>query len=474
MFYLRKLSIAFQSKDKNQKMSGIIVTAIAFVFFIFSLLPVWGENHLATTFSQLEAFQNAFVQVVEKVRPVVVSINIKGNSKHPPIRSRNFPFEDLPLRSSGSGILVNENGYILTNNHVIENAQEIRVILSDGRKFNAKLVGQDIKTDLAVIKIEVNDSLPIATLGDSSKVRIGEWAIAIGNPFSLDKTVTVGVISGIGRSNMGITDYEDFIQTDASINPGNSGGPLLNLKGEVVGINTAIIGQGRGIGFAIPINMAKNVMAQLILQGKVVRGYLGIIIEPVTSEVAEKYKLKIEDGVLISKILENSPAEKGGLKTGDVIIEFNGNKIKDVQELQRITAETNPGEKVPIKIFRNDKEEVIKVEVEEMPGETTQALLLEGSKFEKYGISVQELTPELAEKFNLNEVEGVLITDVNSNSPAKDTNLQRGDAILEINKKKIKTLEDFEKAFDKVKKGEDVLLLIARESQTLYVVLSTK
>ncbi len=466
-FYLPLVGEENQAVNGSYPVTGISLVADA------SVAP----NPPATSdaqVSQLEAFQNAFVSVAEKVKPVVVSIQLKGSFKHPSIWSKGFPFEDFPMRSSGSGILVDERGYILTNNHVIENGGDIIVTLSDGRKFTAKLIGQDTKTDLAVIKIDANTPLPTAVLGDSSKVRIGEWAIAIGNPFSLDKTVTVGVISGLGRSNIGIADYEDFIQTDASINPGNSGGPLLNLKGEVVGINTAIIGQGRGIGFAVPINMAKKVMTQLITQGKVVRGYLGIMIEPVTSEIVEKHKLKTEEGVLVSKVVENSPAEKGGLKTGDIILEFKGSKVKDVKELQRVTAETTPGEKVDVKILRNDKEEVLKIEVAELPEEKVIASTKENSEFQRYGISVQDLTPELAEKFGLGETEGVLVTDVDSNSPANDSNIRRGDVILEINKKKIKTVRDFEKSMDKIKKGEDVLLLIARGKRTLYVVLNTR
>jgi serine protease Do len=491
MLYLKNLltNSCLVIKSKKVKKRVILSSLIVFTFCFFDwarngFLPfqsteagkslwslAWGQD---VSLSQLEAFQNAFVSVAEKVKPIVVGIHSKGNLKYPPPRSRHFPLDEFSLRSSGSGILVDSRGYILTNNHVIEGGGDLTVTLSDGRKFSAKVVGQDAKTDLAIVKIEIDTALPTAALGDSSKIRIGEWAIAIGNPFSLDKTVTVGVISGIDRSNIGIADYEDFIQTDASINPGNSGGPLLNLKGEVIGINTAIIGQGRGIGFAIPINMAKKVLNQLITHGKVVRGYLGVIIEPVTSELIEKHKLKIEDGVLVSKILENSPAEKGGLKTGDIILEFNGSKVKDIKELQHVTAETNPGEKVDVKIFRNDREEIIKIEVAELPDEKVRVSDKESSEFERYGINVQDLTPEIAEKFDLEETEGVLITNISENSMARNSNLRRGDAILEINKKKIKSVQDFEIAFDKVKKGEDILLLIAREKRTLYVVLSTK
>src|SRR5262245_37339971 len=273
-------------------------------------------------------------------------------------------------RSTGSGVIVDAQGYILTNNHVVENAGEVEVRLSDDRKFKATIVGRDPKTDLAVLKVDTaGTALPVAELGDSDKLRVGQWAIAIGNPFGLDRTVTAGIISATGRTHVGVATYEAFIQTDASINPGNSGGPLLNLEGRVVGINTAIVSSGQGIGFSIPINMAREIMTQLMAKGRVVRGWLGIVIQELTPELAEGFGVKPDSGALVADVMKDSPAEAAGIKGGDIIVEFDGTPIKDVTDLQRRVASVEPGRTTPLAVIRDKASTRLSVKIGEQPGE---------------------------------------------------------------------------------------------------------
>ncbi len=328
-------------------------TPLALLLIVLSTLPAYAEPRTQPTLDPralLHALEEAFTTVADRVTPAVVNVSTvprKQSAEETPERFREFfgeefyerffrrrPREDT--RASGSGVTVDPRGYILTNNHVIENAQDITVRLSDGRKFTAKLVGRDPKTDLAVLKVEAPSPLPAAELGDSDHLRVGQWAIAIGNPFGLDRTVTVGIISATARNRVGVATYENFIQTDASINPGNSGGPLLNLDGKVIGINTAIVAAGQGIGFSIPINQAKEVMRQLIASGRVVRGWLGIAIQDVTDELAGTFGVK--EGVLVAEVMKGGPAEAAGVRQGDVIVELNGAPIKEVPELQRRVA----------------------------------------------------------------------------------------------------------------------------------------
>ena len=297
-------------------------------------------------------------------------------------------------------MIVDARGFILTNNHVVENAAEIEVRLSDDRKFTATIVGRDPKTDLAVLKVDAGSAaLPVAELGDSDKLRIGQWAIAIGNPFGLDRTVTAGIISATGRTRVGVATYEAFIQTDASINPGNSGGPLLNLDGRVVGINTAIVSTGQGIGFSIPINMAKDIMAQLMAKGRVVRGWLGIAIQDLTPELAAGFGVKPGSGVLVSDVMKDSPAEAGGLKSGDIITEFGGVSIKDVTDLQKRVAAVEPGRPSPMTVIRDKAPTTLTIKIGEQPGEETVAAV--APKDEVLRIQVDPITPESAQSFKL-------------------------------------------------------------------------
>lgn len=432
---------------------------------------------------------NAVAEIAAMVKPSVVNI-----SSTKTIRTQGipFPFFDEPFfrrffgdefrfferprefkqSGLGSGVIVDKNGYILTNNHVIKDADEIKVKLSDQREFKGKVVGTDPKTDLAVIKIDSND-LPAIKIGDSDELKVGETVLAIGNPFGLSHTVTMGIVSAKGRANVGIADYEDFIQTDAAINPGNSGGALVNIKGELVGINTAIFstsGGYQGIGFAIPSNMAKVVMESLIEKGKVVRGWLGVYIQPLTSELAKQFDLKNSEGALISDVIEDSPAAKVGIERGDVIVEYNGNKVKDVTSLRNMVANTLPNTEVSIKIVRNGELKTLKVKIIELPQE--EASRISKSFENKFkGVYVQSLTPDIKKNLDIpKRISGVLVTDVEEDSPAEGV-LMKNDVIIEIDKKTVNNIKDYERIVSKIKNEQSVLILIFRKGSIFYITL---
>jgi serine protease Do len=446
----------------------------------------------------LQLLQDAFVHVAQTVKPVVVNI---ATTQRPPSQegrrgpqvppSFQGPFRDFfgedfferffgqrPQReqhSLGSGVILDKRGYILTNNHVIEQADQIEVRLSDKRKFQATVVGRDPKTDLAVIKIDAGSDLPAAALGDSNKIRIGEWAIAIGNPFGLDQTVTVGVISAVGRADVGITTYEDFIQTDASINPGNSGGPLVNLNGEVIGINTAIVASGRGIGFAIPISMAREITNRLIAQGKVVRAWLGVGIQELTDELASQFGVKPGGGVLVGNVMKDGPAEKGGLKTGDVILDFNGTKISDVHQLQREVAVAPVGSTATLRVLREKQPVTVSIVLGEQPTEL--AVARPGpppteEAADRFGLTVQDLTADLREQLKLGGMSGVLVSGVEEAGPAAHAGIQPGDLITEANRQSVKNAREFTRILGQVKQGSGVLLLVQREGNSRFVVVT--
>jgi Do/DeqQ family serine protease len=423
--------------------------------------------------------EEAFVSVAERVMPAVVNVSItpkRGRLPEEPgspeERFREYfgpefferffrrrpPREEL--RTSGSGVIVDPRGYILTNNHVIERAAEVQVRLSDQRKFTATVVGRDPKTDLAVLKIAAQEPLPVAPLGDSDRIRIGQWAIAIGNPFGLDRTVTVGIISATGRARMGVTTYENFIQTDASINPGNSGGPLLNLDGKVIGINTAIVAAGQGIGFSIPINMAREVMGQLITRGKVVRGWLGIAIQDLTDELAAGFGVAARSGVLVADVMSGSPAEAAGLKPGDVIVDFAGDPVREVPDLQRKVAATPPGQRAELGLVRERRQTKLLVTIGEMPSEET--TVVEAPKEDEWGLTVAPVTPEMAERHQLTVKEGVVVTAVAPGSAGDRAGLRPGDAILEVNRERITSPEGFRRALGKVPAGTSALVYLQR------------
>ena len=381
----------------------------------------------------------------------------------------NSPRRELKQKSLGSGFVIDREGYILTNNHVVEKASSIKVKLSDEKEYDAKIIGRDPKTDIALIKIDVNHELPSAIFGDSDKLEVGDWVVAIGNPFGLEHTVTAGIVSAKGRV-IGAGPYDDFIQTDASINPGNSGGPLLNLKGEVVGINTAIVSGGQGIGFAIPINVVQGLLPQLKSKGKIARGWLGVVIQKITPEIAKSFGLKEAEGALVSDVMEDGPAEKAGIKRGDVIISFNGKKIKDNEMLPRLVAATEIGKKAKVEIIRDGKPAGIEIVIGELPEEGLKAS--KKPEVEKdFGLVVQDITPEIAKHLNLKDRSGVIATDVAPGSPAGDADIRSGDIIKEISRKPIRNMADFKAAMKNANIKEGIVILVKRENTTFYTVV---
>ena len=429
----------------------------------------------------VERMQQVFVEVAERLKPSVV--NVSTTQRVQPSRRETEPFFRGPFReffgeefferfferrSLGSGVIVDAKGYILTNNHVVEQADEIQVTLVDERTFQAKVIGTDPKTDLAVIRIEGAKDLKPAPLGNSAKIRTGDFVIAIGNPFGLSHTVTVGVISATGRAGMGITAYEDFIQTDASINPGNSGGPLLNIDGQVIGINTAIVASGQGIGFAIPITPAREIMEQLIKEGRITRGWLGVLIQPLTAELARQFGVKAGEGVVVGDVLEGGPAEKAGLTTGDVIQAVGGKPVTDVRGLQRLVAAIRPGAQVAVKVNRKGKDVTLNATVGQMP--TEQAAVVTPEPFERHGFAVQDLTPELREKLQVKEG-GVLVSSVEPGSPAFRRGLRPGDVILEVDRQPVKSRQDLLAMLQASRPETELLLLVQRGKSSRFIVI---
>ncbi len=464
-----------------------------------------GSVNAGTSVGELE---QSLMHVSEEVKLSVVSITTVKVFKHPSTggyhgdkygrgdkyghgdrrNKRGNPFDDffdkfLPkappkgeykTQSLGSGVIVKidgKKGYILTNNHVVADMDELKVKLSDKREFDGEVVGTDEQTDLAVIKIEGKD-LKAATMGDSENLRQGQWAIAIGNPFGLTHTVSVGVVSAIGRSGVGIANYENFIQTDAAINPGNSGGPLVSIDGEIIGINTAIFtrsGGYQGIGFAIPVNMAKAVLRDLIDKGKVTRGWLGVVIQDVDASLAEQFGVEVTEGVLISDVQDGSPAKEAGFERGDIVIEYGNKKISDVNRLRNIVAQTKVGEKIKVKVLRKEKEAVLTVKIGEQPSD----LFASGkpSIGNSLGLSVQDLTDELARSFDFENESGVVVTAVEPDSSAAETDIKEGDLIKEVNRGKINNINDFQEALKNIGQGKDILLLIRRGMHTRFVII---
>lgn len=376
----------------------------------------------------------------------------------------------------GSGVIVTSDGYIVTNNHVVEGADELTVSLPDKRTFKGKVVGTDPKTDVAVIKIDASD-LPVLPWGDAGQLQVGEMVLAVGNPFGLSQTVTMGIISAVGRANMGIVDYEDFIQTDAAINPGNSGGALVNLKGELIGINTAIFTQSggyMGIGFAIPSNMAKSVMQNLIKHGKVIRGWIGVSIQEVTPDLAKEFGAVETTGALVADVMDDSPASKAKLERGDIITAYNSTAIHDPGQLRSLVAETAPGTTVTVSILREKKSQDIKVTIGELPKELAKTNSRDSGKGEHalMGITVENLSSQ-SERFGRSKGRaGVVVTDIEADSPAERAGLRTGDIIREINRKPVKDVRDFERLTNQLRPNAPVLLLLNRGNATIFLSLS--
>ncbi len=441
---------------------------------------------VAGAVSSIPEDTNIVADIVERVSPAIVNIDTLKMATYtsPFTPFLNDPFfqrffgdmipeeKQVPVKGLGTGFVFRSDGYILTNEHVISGADEIKVTFLDGREFEGKVIGSDPLTDIAVVKIDAQD-LPTIPLGDSDAARVGEWLIAIGNPYGLSHTVTVGVLSAKGRpvaAGDSGQEYENFLQTDAAINPGNSGGPLLNLNGEAIGINTAILPYAQGIGFAIPINMAKSVLDELITKGKVVRAWLGVVIQNLTPEVADKFGLKEAKGALVADISPDSPAEKAGIKRGDVILKVDEVEIPDINTLQQTIRSHHPGDVVNITIWRDGKTITLRVTLTELK-ETTSTPVPQKIDL---GLEVEEITSDLVDKYALREKSGVVIVGIKAGGPADDAGLRPGDVILEVNREEIKNLDDWNNALSKIEPGDTVLLLISRAGQTYFVPLKAE
>jgi len=432
----------------------------------------------------------SFADLSEQVKHAVVNISttqvVKENpmqpffSPHSPFREffgdeffkRFFgdtPHGEMKTQALGSGLIMDEEGLILTNNHVVEKADEIKIKIESGKEYDAKVVGRDPKTDLALIRVTPDSAFPKPSrLGNSDSLRVGDWVMAVGNPFGLGHTVTAGIISARGRV-IGAGPYDDFLQTDAAINPGNSGGPLFNMNGEVVGINTAIVAQGQGIGFAIPINVAKDILAQL-KSGKVIRGWLGVMIQDITPELAQSFGIKETKGVIVADVVADGPADKADLKRGDVVLKFNGKEVENSPSLSRMVAATAPNTAVTVSVLRDGKPKEMKVTIGTMPDEAAEPPAVK--KESAWGLTVQNLTPELAQRFGWSEGEkGVVISGIQPGSPGAEAKLRTGDLVKEVNRHKIQNLRDYKQALEKTKKGESLLLLVKRGENTFYVAL---
>jgi len=372
----------------------------------------------------------------------------------------------------GSGVIVSTDGYILTNNHVVDDATDVRVTLADRREFKGRVIGKDAKIDLAVVKIEANN-LPVITVGNNAKLEVGDCVLAIGNPFGVGQTVTMGIISATGRAGMGIEEYEDFIQTDAAINPGNSGGALVNDRGELVGINTAILSGGggnQGIGFAVPVNLARQVMDQIVTHGHVVRSYLGVSVQPVTPAIAKAMRLNGPDGALVSQVTPDSPAQRAGLQSGDVILEINGQPVNESNQLRMTVSMMSPGQDAKLKVLRDGQTRQFTVKVEEMPGEKVTRASAEPGQTEKalQGVEVEDLDARSARQLGLPATtKGVVVTNVDPSSQAAASGLHEGDVIQEVNRKPVVSAQDFAQALRK-SDGES-LLLVNRQGNKIFL-----
>ncbi|HKX27243.1 MAG TPA: DegQ family serine endoprotease [Blastocatellia bacterium] len=442
--------------------------------------------------TEVTALTTSFAPIVKRAQPAVVSIastkvvKVNGGDEgmapffNDPMFRRFFgpgsqgrPREQRE-QGLGSGVIVSPDGYILTNNHVVEGASEIKVYTSDKRELKARIIGTDPKTDIAVVKVEARD-LPTLPFADSAQVQVGDLALAIGNPFGIGQTVTMGIISATGRGNLGIEDYEDFIQTDAAINPGNSGGALMNLNGQLIGINTAILshaGGNQGVGFAVPANLARQVMNQLLKNGQVVRGYVGVIIQPVTPEIARAFNLSDTRGALVSEVAPGSPAAKVGIGQGDVITELNGEPVADSRELRLKISQLTPGSTVKLKVLRDGNPREINVTLGQLPNDQETASTETQQNAAPNGFTVEALTPQLARQLGLPAgTAGVVVTEVQDGSRADDAGLQRGDVIQGVNRKPVANVAEFERA---LKRDQSNLLLVNRNGHTTFVVIAAQ
>lgn len=436
----------------------------------------------------------SFSELAENVSPVVVNIRtektVKGGGRvfrhfggSPFGKEEPFDFfekffggdpgKDFKQRSLGSGFIIDKQGHIVTNNHVIEGADEIKVKLNNDDEYEAEIVGRDPNTDLALIKIKPGSKLPVAQLGNSDALKVGQWVVAIGSPFGLEHTVTAGIVSAKGRV-IGSGPYDDFIQTDASINPGNSGGPLINMEGEVVGINTAIIASGQGIGFAVPINLARGIIDQLKKSGEVTRGWLGVAIQDISPEIAEYYGIEDKKGVLVTEIFEGDPADNAGIEAKDIIISVNGQNVETTRDLTRMIAAIGVGDKADVTILRNGTKKKFSVKIAKRKDERLASGTFRQDNKNDLGIQVSELTPEISRQFNIKQAQGIIVTNVESGSKGSKAGIMTGDIIKEINHEPVKNISDYADAVEKVKKGDPVQMFIQRMNRGFLVIKLVK
>jgi serine protease Do len=470
-----------------------VISFVGVVHFSFAATKPSKYYRLAST-RDASGPPASFADLVDKLKPAVVNISTSKIMRSGGSRGQRSPFGDdffdrffggeeffrrffgdspqrqFKQRSLGSGFIISRDGYIFTNNHVVERADKIRVRLSNGKEYDAKVVGKDAKTDIALLKIRAANNLPVVEFGDSDRLRVGDWVIAIGNPFGLEQTVTVGIVSAKGRV-IGAGPYDNFIQTDASINPGNSGGPLFSVDGKVVGINTAIVAQGQGIGFAIPVNMAKEMLPELKARGKVTRGWLGISVQDITEDMVPSLRIKSTEGALVADVVQGDPADKAGIRAGDVISEIDGKKVKDAHELLRLVAAIHIGRKVDIKVIRDGRVNIFPVVITERKDTVEMAARKGQAPGNYFGMTVQNITPQLAERMRLSEITGVVVTGVREGSPADEAGVKPRDIILQVNKVKITSLKDYRREVSKKSAQDKTLLLIKRGKSTIYIAI---
>jgi len=473
------MEVYIMRKGESFRRKGFLLSLMILIL----VFPAYSLNAAERTTEK--DWRKGFVEVAKKVKPSVVAIRSERTVTVGPGAGEDFfkgtPFEDFfkehggpPSKrkqmGEGSGVIVDAQGNILTNNHVVAGAEKISIHLFDGRELKGTVRGTDPRTDLAVVHVEAAD-LPIAMLGDSDKLQVGEWAIAVGSPFGLEETVTVGVISAKGRSGLGTGNYEDFIQTDASINPGNSGGPLVNIDGDVIGINAMIIQPGQGIGFAIPINLAKTIMVELIKSGKVIRPWVGIGLQDITSDLMKFFNLKEKAGALISQVYAGSPAETVGLKVGDVVIEVDRVKVTNSQDVVREVLKKKVGQQVGFVVLREGKRTEISVTTAQMPEKTGEPGPAQPAR-EWFGLRVSNVTPDLAKQLGLKKTEGVVIVGVEPSSIAQRSGLRAGDVISEVNRQKVSSENDYRSVMEKSKPDQGVLFLIDRAGSTFFATLT--
>ena len=474
---------------KLLKLAPVLIMLALLVGFHNIGFDTWGNRADAKEATYFNA-PASFNRLAVLVSPAVVNIRtvktIKGGGpvfrqfQRDP-RGKEGPFKEFFERffgdemqrefkqpSLGSGFIIDKDGYVVTNNHVIEDADQIKVKLKDEREFNATIVGRDPNTDIALLKIESDENFATVKLGDSDALQVGQWVVAIGSPFGLEQTVTAGIVSAKGRV-IGSGPYDDFIQTDASINPGNSGGPLLNMQGEVVGINTAIVASGQGIGFAIPINLARDIIVALRDEGEVTRGWLGVAIQDLSAEMAEYYNIESKKGVFVTDVFEGDPADQAGIQPRDIILAVNGEKINTSRELTGIIAKIPVNDSAKIRILRNGKEKTISVKIAKRPEERLAGRGRFPEQTEEFGIRVSDLTPEIAQRFDIDESGGVIVTQVESGSKGDDADVRVGDIIKEINRQPVKNAAEYKSLLRDVESGGAVNLFIRRKNAGFLV-----